>query len=83
VYYGGGADDVSKNPQVKELLDKGDHTVDDKARKEHYRKALNIIADNAYAVPLWSLPVYYVANRELNFRAYSDELPRFWEMSWK
>jgi peptide/nickel transport system substrate-binding protein len=34
-------------------------------------------------VPLWSLPVYYVASKELNFRAYSDELPRFWEMSWK
>ena len=83
VYYGGGADDVAKNPQVKELLDKGDHTVDTKARTEYYRKALNIIADNAYAVPLWSLPVYYVANKELNFRAYSDELPRFWEMSWK
>ncbi len=83
VYYGGGADDVSKNPQVKELLDKGDHTVDDKARKEYYKKALNIIAENAFAVPLWSLPVYYVANKELNFRAYSDELPRFWEMSWK
>jgi peptide/nickel transport system substrate-binding protein len=24
-----------------------------------------------------------VASKELNFRAYSDELPRFWEMSWK
>jgi peptide/nickel transport system substrate-binding protein len=83
VYYGGGADDVAKNPQVKELLDKGDHTVDEKARKEYYKKALDIIADQAYAVPLWSLPVYYVATKELNFRAYSDELPRFWEMSWK
>jgi peptide/nickel transport system substrate-binding protein len=83
VYYGGGADDLSRNPQVKELLDKGDHTVDEKARKEYYKKALHIIADQAYAVPLWSLPVYYVANKELNFRAYSDELPRFWEMSWK
>jgi peptide/nickel transport system substrate-binding protein len=83
VYYGGGADDVARNPQVKELLDKGDHTVDEKARRDYYRKALNLIAENAYAVPLWSLPVYYVANKELNFRAYSDELPRFWEMSWK
>jgi peptide/nickel transport system substrate-binding protein len=83
VYYGGGADDVARDPQVKELLDKADHTVDEKARKDLYKKALNIIADKAYAVPLWSLPVYYVASKELNFRAYSDELPRFWEMSWK
>jgi peptide/nickel transport system substrate-binding protein len=83
VYYGGGADDIARNAQVKELLDKGDHTVDPKARNEYYKKALTLIADNAYSVPLWSLPVYYVASKEVNFRAYADELPRFWEMSWK
>ena len=83
VYYGGGADDIARNPQVKELLDKGDHTVEPKARNEYYKKALNLIAENAYSVPLWSLPVYYVATREVNFRPYADELPRFWEMSWK
>jgi peptide/nickel transport system substrate-binding protein len=83
VYFGGGADDTTHDAQVKALLDKGDHTVDLKARTEYYRKALGMIADQAYAVPLWSLPVYYVANKDLNFKAYSDELPRFWEMSWK
>ncbi|MBK6004733.1 ABC transporter substrate-binding protein [Ramlibacter ginsenosidimutans] len=83
VYFGGGADDLSHDPQVKELLDKGDHTVDTKARTEYYRKALEIIAEKAYAVPLWTLPVYYVASKDLKFRAYSDEVPRFWEMSWK
>jgi peptide/nickel transport system substrate-binding protein len=83
VYYGGGADDITRNPQVKELLDKGDHTVDAKVRNETYKKALTLIAENAYSVPLWSLPVYYVATKDVNFRPYSDELPRFWEMSWK
>jgi len=83
VYYGGGADDIARNPQIKDLLDKGDHTVEPKARNEYYKKALNLIAENAYSVPLWSLPVYYVATKEVNFRPYADELPRFWEMSWK
>ena len=83
VYYGGGADDIARNPQVKELLDKGDHTVEPKARNDYYKRALNLIAENAYSVPLWSLPVYYVATKEVNFRPYADELPRFWEMSWK
>jgi peptide/nickel transport system substrate-binding protein len=83
VYYGGGADDIARNPQVKDLLDKGDHTVEPRARNEYYKKALNLIAENAYSVPLWSLPVYYVATKEVNFRPYADELPRFWEMSWK
>ena len=35
------------------------------------------------SVPLWSLPVFYVASRDLNFKAYPDELVRFWEMTWK
>jgi peptide/nickel transport system substrate-binding protein len=83
VYYGGGADDITRDAQVKDLLDKGDHTVEPKARNGYYKKALDLIAENAYSVPLWSLPVYYVATKDLNFRAYSDELPRFWEMSWK
>jgi peptide/nickel transport system substrate-binding protein len=83
VYYGFGADDITHNAQVRDLLNQGDHTIDPKARNEVYKKALTMIADNAYSVPLWSLPVYYVASKEVNFRPYSDELVRFWEMSWK
>lgn len=83
VYFGGGADDVSRNPEVIKLLKEGDSTVDMKKRDEVYQKALSIIADQAYAVPLWTLPVYYVANKDVNFKPYHDELVRFWEMSWK
>lgn len=83
VYYAFGADDINHDAKVRELLDKGDHTIDPKARIEVYKKALDSIADNAYAVPLWSLPVYYVASKEVAFKPYSDELVRFWEMSWK
>ena len=83
VYFAFGADDVTRNAQVKELLDKGDNTVDPKARNEVYKKALVMISENASAVPLWSLPVYYVASKEVAFKPYSDELVRFWEMSWK
>jgi peptide/nickel transport system substrate-binding protein len=83
VYFGGGADDVSRNPEVIKLLNEGDSTVDMKKRQEVYQKALSIIADQAYAVPLWTLPVYYVASKEVNFKPYHDELVRFWEMSWK
>jgi peptide/nickel transport system substrate-binding protein len=52
-------------------------------RKAYYKTALALIAERAYTVPLWSLPVYYVATKSLNFRAYPDEQVRFWEMSWK
>jgi peptide/nickel transport system substrate-binding protein len=34
-------------------------------------------------VPLYSLPVYYAHTKDLDFRPYPDELPRFWEARWK
>ncbi|MET0186487.1 MAG: ABC transporter substrate-binding protein, partial [Achromobacter sp.] len=83
VYFGFGGDDITRDPKVRDLLDKGDRTIDPDARKAVYKEALGIIAERAYAVPLWSLPVYYVADNEVAFKAYPDELVRFWEMSWK
>ena len=83
VYFGFGNDDITRDPEVRDLLDKGDHTIAPAPRKEFYKKALNIIADKAYAVPLWSLPVYYVASKDVAFKPYPDELVRFWDMSWK
>jgi peptide/nickel transport system substrate-binding protein len=83
VYFAFGADDISRDPKVKELLDKGDGIINEKKRDDVYQQALDLIAERAYAVPLWSLPVYYVASKEVNFKPYADELVRFWEMSWK
>lgn len=83
VYFAFGTDDVTHDAKVRDLLDKGDHTIDPKARNEIYKKALVTISENVNAVPLWSLPVYYVASKEVAFKPYSDELVRFWEMSWK
>jgi peptide/nickel transport system substrate-binding protein len=83
VYFGFGSDDITRDPEVRDLLDKGDHTIDLTPRKAFYKKALNIIADKAYAIPLWSVPVYYVAQKDVAFKSYPDELVRFWEMSWK
>jgi peptide/nickel transport system substrate-binding protein len=83
VYFAFGSDDVNRDPKVKELLDEADRTIDENKRDDTYRQALDRIALNAYAVPLWSLPVYYVASNEVNFKPYPDELVRFWEMSWK
>lgn len=83
VYFSMGPDDISRDPQVRDLLNKGDNSVDPQVRKDAYKQALTTIAEKAYAVPLWSLPVYYVATKDLTFKAYPDEMPRFWEMTWK
>jgi peptide/nickel transport system substrate-binding protein len=83
VYFAGGPDDINRDPKVIELLKKGDNSVDPAARKEAYSTALGMIQDNAMSVPLYSLTTYYVTGKGLDFQPYPDELPRFWEMSWK
>lgn len=83
VYFTFEADDITRDPEVRDLLVKGNNSVDPNARKQAYQQALERIAENVYSVPLWSLPVFYVATKDLNFSAYPDEMVRFWEMSWK
>jgi peptide/nickel transport system substrate-binding protein len=83
VYFGFEGDDVTHDAEVRDLLAKGNASVDPKTRKQAYKSALTLIAQRAEAVPLWSLPVFYVAAKDLSFKAYPDEMPRFWEMAWK
>ncbi len=83
VYFKGIDDDVTKDPEIIALLEKGDTTVDTAARKAAYKQALALIAERAYTVPLYALTTYYASAKELEFKAYPDELPRFWEMKWK
>jgi peptide/nickel transport system substrate-binding protein len=83
VYYKFLPDDINRIPEVRDALEKGDTAVDPEVRKAAYKDALTRIAAGSYGVPLYSLPVHYVATKDLNFAAYPDELPRFWEMTWK
>lgn len=70
-------DDITHDAEVRDLLNQGGNSIDPNVRKEAYRKALALIAERAYTVPLYSLPVYYAATADLVFKAYPDEMPRF------
>ena len=83
VYFKFLPDDINRDPDVRDLLAKGDTTTDPVARKAAYAKAMGLISERALTVPLYFLTTYYVANGGLTFKAYADEMPRFWEMSWK
>lgn len=83
VYYKGLDDDISRDPKVIELLERGDTVTDPEQRRAAYREAHAIIADQVYSVPLYNLVTFYAAAKDLEFSAYPDELPRFWEMRWK
>ena len=83
VYFKFLPDDINRDPDVRDLLEKGDTTTDPVARKAAYAKGLALIQERALTVPLYFLTTFYVANKDLSFKAYADEIPRFWEMSWK
>jgi len=83
VYFKFLSDDMARDPEVRDLLEKGDSSVDPATRKEAYAKALGLIQERVLGVPLYSLTTHYVANGQIKFATYPDEIPRFWEMSWK
>jgi peptide/nickel transport system substrate-binding protein len=83
VYFKWLPDDVNRDPEVRDLLEKGDTSVASEARKEAYAKALGLIQERALGVPLYSLVTFYVMGKGLDMKTYPDELPRLWEVSWK
>jgi peptide/nickel transport system substrate-binding protein len=83
VFFKFSLDDVARDPEVRDLLERGDSSTDPNARKEAYAKALGLIQERAYGLPMYSLPALYAATKDLVFTAYADELPRVWEMSYK
>jgi peptide/nickel transport system substrate-binding protein len=75
--------DLSRDPEIRDVLRRGDTSMDRNVRQQAYATAFKLIAERAYTLPLYSIPNYYVANRDLVFRTYVDNIPRFYEMSWK
>jgi peptide/nickel transport system substrate-binding protein len=76
-------DDANRDPEVRDLMIRGDTAMDPEMRKAAYAKALALIEEHAYVLPIQTVPTAYVAAKDLTFEAYTDEIPRFWEMSWK
>ena len=75
--------DLSRDGDVRDLIARGDSEMDPEVRETAYARALGLIAERAYVLPLYSVPIYYAAAKDLVFRPSPDEIPRFYEMSWK
>jgi peptide/nickel transport system substrate-binding protein len=82
-FFGGTPDDLSRDAEVQNLLKTADTSVDPEVRKESYKKALKLIAERAYWAPLFTLVRYYAFSKDLDSRAYFDDLPRFYAAKWK
>ncbi|ADZ90080.1 ABC transporter substrate-binding protein [Marinomonas mediterranea] len=83
VFFKGGVDDSAKDETVIKLLDTADSSVDPDTRKKAYSAAIKRISEEAFWAPMFSYSSNYAFSDTLNFTPYPDELPRFYESSWK
>ncbi len=82
-FFNSGADDMARDPEVTALLKQGGSVVDPAARKKAYSEAIHRITDQAYWLPLSTSVTTYGYSKQLNFKSYPDEMPRFFLSSWK
>jgi peptide/nickel transport system substrate-binding protein len=57
--------------------------VDPDQRRKAYSAAIKLITEKASWMPIFTHTVTYGYSKQLNFKPYPDELPRFFLSSWK
>lgn len=57
--------------------------MDPAERKQKYSEAIKLITGQAYWVPMHTIVMGYAYTNTLNFKPTVDELPRFYDASWK
>jgi peptide/nickel transport system substrate-binding protein len=62
---------------------KANEELDTEKRKALYDQAIKLITERALQIPLHSFVVPYAFIDELDFKAYPDEMPRFYWAKWK
>jgi peptide/nickel transport system substrate-binding protein len=75
--------DDTHDAELKKLVDAGDTSTNPDTRRKYYSEAIRLATGQMYVLPLMTSVQTYVARKEVNFRAYPDELPRFYLMSWR
>ena len=75
--------DYARDPELKKLVEAGSATVDPDQRRKAYSAAIKLITEKAYWMPMFTHSVTYGFSKQLNFKPYPDELPRFFLATWK
>ncbi len=82
VYFRGSPDDIARDKRVEDWLKEADNSPDVAVRKADYAKAIHRVTEQAYVLPLNSFSINYAAIKDLNFKGYRDEIPRFYLYRW-
>ena len=82
-FFGGGGQDYARDPDVERLVAAGGDTTDPNQRRAAYGDAIRRITEQADFMPLFTDVTTYAVSREVRFKPYADEMPRFYLMSWQ
>lgn len=83
VFFTFGGNDYTRDPEIRDLVQAGGATVDPDQRRKAYSQAIKLITERADWLPMFTYSVTYGFSKQLNFKPYPDELPRFFLCSWK
>ena len=73
----------SKDPELERLVAAGSATSDKAVRLKAYSAAIRIATEKAYWLPIHTYVNTYAFARQLDFKTFPDELPRFYLARWK
>jgi peptide/nickel transport system substrate-binding protein len=82
-FFTGSTYDYTRDPEVEKLVEQGGAVTDPDQRRAAYSAAIKRITEQADFIPLFTYVKTYGFSRQLNFKAFPDELPRFYLSSWK
>ena len=82
-FFTGSGNDYARDATLARLVEAGGASVDPEIRRKNYAAAIQRIMAKAYFLPLNTAVTTYAFSRQLNFKPYPDELPRFFLSSWK
>ena len=82
-FFGGGDNDYARDPDLQALIEQGGGITSPDKRRQYYRAAIKQIGEQALWLPLHTYVASYAFSRALNFKPSADELPRFYQASWK
>jgi len=72
-----------RDAEVTRLVREGASVTDPDAWRRGYSAAIRRITEQANYLPLWSCPTTEAFSRQLEFKPWPDEPPRFYLASWK
>ena len=76
-------DDFARDPQVRDWLETGDTSIDPEVRMAAYKKGHRRMSEQCYALPMFTWVSNTAYSKDLDYKAYPDEVPRYFLTKWK